>query len=142
MFPAGSKPYILRALYEWSANEMTTPHVVVDVDKNCSVPSAYVKDGMITFNIGMNATKDLQMDDDWISFSARFSGQAQQIAFPVARVQAFFVRETQEGVPFLVEDDYELPDDDAASAQSNKADKPADKKSDKPKSSGGLKIVK
>lgn len=110
MFPTSSKPYLIRALYEWCYDQSLTPHIVVRVDKNCQVPKAFVKDGYITFNIGPLATKDFLVDNHWVSFSARFGGQAQEILFPVATVVSFFARETQEGMGFPFEEDYELPD--------------------------------
>ena len=86
MFPASSKPYLIRALYEWCYDQSLTPHIVVRVDKNCQVPKAFVKDGYITFNVGPVATKDFHVDNHWVSFSARFGGQAQEVMFPVATV--------------------------------------------------------
>lgn len=112
MIPSSSKPYILRALYEWAYDQSMTPHLVVEVDKHCVVPKAFVRDGYITFNVGPMATKDFMIDDHWVSFSARFGGQAQDVLFPVATVASFFVRETQEGMGFLVEKDYDLPQDE------------------------------
>lgn len=108
MFPASSKPYLIRALYEWCYDESLTPHIVVRVDGNCQVPKAFVKDGYITFNVGPMATKDFLVNNDWVSFNARFGGQAQEVLFPVATVVSFFVRETQEGMGFPFEEDYEL----------------------------------
>lgn len=108
MFPVSSKPYLIRALYEWCYDESLTPHIVVRVDSNCQVPKAFVKDGYITFNVGPMATKDFSVNNDWVSFSARFGGQAQEVLFPVATVVSFFARETQEGMGFPFEEDYEL----------------------------------
>lgn len=122
MFPASSKPYLIRALYEWCYDESLTPHIVVRVDKNCHVPKAFVKDGYITFNVGPLATKDFQVDNHWVSFSARFGGQAQEILFPVATVVSFFARETQEGMGFPFEEDYELPSSDAGAENSIESD--------------------
>lgn len=122
MFPASSKPYLIRALYEWCYDESLTPHVVVRVDKNCQVPTAFVKDGYITFNIGPMATKDFQVSSDWVSFNARFGGHAQEVLFPVATVVSFFARETQEGMGFPFEEDYELSYDNEESSTSDKSD--------------------
>lgn len=110
MFPTSSKPYLIRALYEWCYDESLTPHIVVRVDKNCRVPKAFVKDGYITFNVGPMATKDFVVSNGWVTFSARFGGQAQDVLFPVATVVSFFARETQEGMGFPFEEDYELSD--------------------------------
>ena len=128
MFPASAKPYIIRSLYEWCYDESLTPHIVVRVDKNCQVPKAFVKDGYITFNVGPLATKDFLVDNHWISFSARFGGQAQEVFFPVATVVSFFARETQEGMGFPFEEDYELPDVDAESTDSSDTETTKDAK--------------
>ena len=121
MFPASSKPYLIRALYEWCYDESVTPHIVVRVDKNCQVPKAFVKDGYITFNVGPMATKDFLVNNDWVSFSARFGGQAQDVLFPVATVVSFFARETQEGMGFPFEEDYELASPSADTDSSDAA---------------------
>lgn len=126
MFPASSKPYLIRALYEWCYDQSLTPHIVVRVDKNCQVPKAFVKDGYITFNVGPVATKDFHVDNHWVSFSARFDGQAQEVMFPVATVVSFFARETQEGMGFPFEEDYDLVDNTVESGAAS--EKPETKK--------------
>ncbi|ETD69052.1 peptidase [Pelistega indica] len=102
MLPASAKPYLLRALYEWCIEEGYTPHVVVQVDEHCHVPMAYVRDGSITLNVGPLATKDFFIDNEWVSFSARFNGVSQMVSFPITAVAAIFTRETQEGMGFEV----------------------------------------
>ncbi|WP_311514914.1 ClpXP protease specificity-enhancing factor [Oligella urethralis] len=126
MFPASSKPYLIRALYEWCYDQSLTPHIVARVDKNCQVPKAFVKDGYITFNVGPVATKDFHVDNHWVSFSARFGGQAQEVMFPVATVVSFFARETQEGMGFPFEEDYDLVDNTVESGAAS--EKPETKK--------------
>ncbi len=130
MFPTSSKPYLIRALYEWCYDESLTPHIVVRVDKNCQVPKAFVKDGYITFNVGPMATKDFVVSNDWVTFSARFGGQAQEVLFPVATVVSFFARETQEGMGFPFEEDYELSSsvDESGAIDEVEPDEPKKKK--------------
>jgi stringent starvation protein B len=94
------QPYFLRALYEWCVDNGFTPHVAVKVDKLTKVPPAYVKDGQIVLNIGPAAVRNLNMDNDWLSFSARFGGVSQNIEVPVSNVLAIYARETGEGMSF------------------------------------------
>lgn len=94
------QPYFLRALYEWCVDSGYTPYITVKVDKAARVPTAYVQDGQIVLNIGPAAVRNLQMDNDWLSFSARFGGVAQVIEVPVANVMAIYAKETGDGMAF------------------------------------------
>jgi stringent starvation protein B len=98
-----TKPYILRALYEWCVDNGYTPHLAVKVDSHVQVPSEYVKAGEITLNISPTAVHKLQMGNEQIEFSARFGGVARQIAVPIAAVHALYARETGHGMTFDVE---------------------------------------
>lgn len=95
-----TKPYLLRALYEWCADNHYTPHLTVWVDEHVQVPMAYVKNNEIVLNIGANATHKLLIDNEYVSFSARFSGVSHDIWVPVGNVMAIFARETGEGMGF------------------------------------------
>jgi len=98
-----TKPYILRALYEWCVDNGYTPHIAVKVDAGVQVPSEYVKGGEITLNISPTAVHKLQMGNELIEFSARFGGVARQIAVPIVAVQALYARETGQGMTFDLE---------------------------------------
>ena len=98
-----TKPYILRALYEWCVDNGYTPHLAVKVDSRVQVPSEYVKGGEITLNISPTAVHKLQMGNELIEFSARFGGVARQIAVPIAAVHALYARETGHGMTFDIE---------------------------------------
>ncbi len=98
-----TKPYILRALYEWCVDNGYTPHLAVKVDARVQVPSEYVKGGEITLNISPTAVHKLQMGNELIEFSARFGGVARQIAVPIAAVHALYARETGQGMTFDIE---------------------------------------
>lgn len=98
-----SKPYLIRALYEWCCDSGQTAYLSVWVDEHTKVPMQYVKDQHITLNIGVNAVHNLVMENDWIHFSARFSGVSHEIWIPVANVVGIFARETGEGMGFEVE---------------------------------------
>jgi stringent starvation protein B len=95
-----TKPYLLRALFEWCVDNGYTPHLAVRVDSHTQVPAEYVKSGEITLNISPNAVHKLQMGNELIEFSARFGGVARQISVPVANVYALYARETGHGLTF------------------------------------------
>ncbi len=99
-----TKPYQLRALFEWCVDNGYTPHIAVKVDSRCQVPAEYVKNGEITLNISPNAVHKLQVGNELIEFSARFGGVARQISVPVSSVYALYARETGHGMTFDVDD--------------------------------------
>lgn len=98
-----TKPYLIRAIYEWCADNGYTPHLAVAVDRWARVPVEFVKDGEIVLNIGMGATRNLQMGNDLIEFSARFGGVSRQIEVPVANVIGIYARENGKGLAFAKE---------------------------------------
>src|SRR6185295_6968249 len=98
-----TKPYLLRALYEWCVDNGYTAHLAVKVDSRSQVPSEYVRNGEITLNVAPSAVHKLQMGNDLIEFSARFAGVARQISVPVSAVHALYARETGHGMTFDLE---------------------------------------
>jgi stringent starvation protein B len=100
MSETSTKPYLLRAIYEWCADNGYTPHIAVVVDKRTRVPMEFVKNGEIVLNIGFSATSGLKMDNDWITFSARFGGVSRDLAIPVDNVVAIYARENGQGMGF------------------------------------------
>jgi stringent starvation protein B len=98
-----TKPYLLRALYEWCTDNGYTPHIAVRVDNQTRVPRQFVRDNEIVLNISFEATSQLQMGNDWIEFSARFSGKSHKIEVPVANVLAIYARENGQGMAFPVD---------------------------------------
>lgn len=94
------QPYLLRALYEWCVDSGYTPYITVRVDTRTRVPMAFVREGQIVLNIGPNAVRNLQMDNEWVGFSARFGGVSHDILIPVLNVLAIYARETGEGMVF------------------------------------------
>jgi stringent starvation protein B len=98
-----TKPYMLRAIYEWCNDNGYTPHLMVWVDERTSVPLEFVKDNEIVLNISTSACKGLNIDNDWISFTARFGGLARELWIPVGNVMSIFARENGEGMGFEVE---------------------------------------
>ena len=98
-----TKPYLLRALFEWCVDNGYTPHLAVKVDSRTQVPQEYVKNGEITLNISPNAVHKLQMGNEVVEFSARFGGVARQLSVPIANVYALYARETGHGMTFDVD---------------------------------------
>jgi stringent starvation protein B len=103
MAEISQKPYILRALFEWCVDNGYTPYVAVKVDSRTQVPAEYVKNGEIVLNISPNAVHKLQMGNEMVEFSTRFSGVARQISLPVGAIYALYARETGHGMSFDVD---------------------------------------
>ena len=97
-----TKPYLIRAIHEWCADQGFTPYLAVKVDAATRVPREFVKDGEIVLNVGIEATHQLMFGNEEISFQARFSGKAFHVVVPVGRVAAIYARENVEGMAFDV----------------------------------------
>jgi stringent starvation protein B len=97
---ASTKPYLLRALYEWCADNGLTPYISVMVDTRTRVPMEYVREGEIVLNIGPLAASRLVIGNEFIECSARFSGVARELSIPVAAVSAIYARENGQGMSF------------------------------------------
>ncbi len=95
-----TKPYLLRAVYEWCVDNGYTPHVSVVVDSRTRVPMEHVRNGEIVLNIGPVAASRLQMGNEVIECTARFSGVAMELFIPVANVVAIYARENGHGMRF------------------------------------------
>lgn len=104
---SSTRPYLIRALYEWCSDNGLTPYVAVRVDDSVRVPREYVKDGEIVLNISMDATSALKLGNDYIEFKARFAGVARDIMIPVGRVMAIYARESGQGMAFPLEEEPE-----------------------------------
>ncbi len=102
MSDISTKPYLLRALYEWCTDNGFTPYIVVAVDARTRVPMEFVKDGEIVLNISFEATGNLKMDNEFITFKARFGGIARELEIPVDNVSAIYARENGQGMAFEV----------------------------------------
>lgn len=95
-----TRPYLVRALYEWCTDNGFTPYVAVLVDDTVQVPREFVKNNEIVLNISFDATSSLQLGNDFIEFKARFSGSAREIMVPMTHVMAIYARETGQGMSF------------------------------------------
>ena len=98
--PKSTKPYLLRAVYEWCVDNGYTPHISVVVDSRTRVPMEHVRDGEIVLNIGPVAASRLQIGNEVIECTARFSGVAKELVIPVASVAAIYARENGHGMSF------------------------------------------
>lgn len=96
------RPYLIRAIYEWVLDNGLTPHILVAADaEGVEVPAQFVtEDGKITVNVSPSAVRDLELGNELISFSARFSGQPYQVFVPPGAVLALYARENGEGMLF------------------------------------------
>ncbi|MDO9277152.1 MAG: ClpXP protease specificity-enhancing factor [Polaromonas sp.] len=95
-----TRPYLIRALYEWCTDNGFTPYVAVIVDDTVQVPREYVKNNEIVLNISFGATSSLKLGNDFIEFKARFGGSAREIHVPIGRVIAIYARENGQGMAF------------------------------------------
>ncbi len=134
MAEISTKPYLIRALYEWCVDSGFTPQLLVAVDGRTRVPPGFVKDGQIVLNISAGATRNLTLDNDWIQFSSRFGGVSHELSIPVDRVMAIFARENGQGLHFEPVDAPEPPDQ-AQAIPPGEAPPP-------PKGKPSLKVVK
>ncbi len=98
-----TKPYLIRAIHEWCTDSDLTPYLTVKIDSQTRVPMEYANDGEITLNISHGAAHHLKMDNDVISFSARFNGVAREILVPMTAVKGIFGKETGQGMVFNLE---------------------------------------
>ncbi|SPJ35065.1 ClpXP protease specificity-enhancing factor [Kushneria phyllosphaerae] len=118
-----SRPYLIRALYQWLLDNDCTPYVVVDAERTgVVVPEQFVQNGQIVLNIGPGAVRELFMENDMVAFNARFSGQPMTVELPIDAIVAIYARENGVGMVFGQEP--VMPDDasDAAESGSDELD--------------------
>ncbi len=102
MAETSTKPYLIRALYEWCSDNGYTPYLAVAVDDRTVVPREFVRNGEIVLNVSPLATNHLQLGNDLIAFQARFGGVARELSIPVENVISIYARETGHGMAFEV----------------------------------------
>lgn len=139
-----TRPYMVRAIYQWLEDNMLTPYLMVDATAdNVQIPTEHVQDGRLVLNIASRATGNMSMENDFIHFSARFGGVSQQIWVPITAVLGIYAKENSQGMFFdpTEYDNYEPEEDSKASSKSNINDykaKPKPKRDNK----AGLKVLK
>ncbi|MDH5784545.1 MAG: ClpXP protease specificity-enhancing factor [Chromatiales bacterium] len=100
-----SRPYLIRALYDWILDNGFTPYILVDVaDERVVVPTQYVENGRIVLNVNPSAVQNLQLGNELIELDARFSGKPMHVVVPVMSVMAIYARENGKGMVFTEED--------------------------------------
>ncbi|MBB6598663.1 ClpXP protease specificity-enhancing factor [Luteimonas sp. MC1825] len=135
------RPYLLRALYEWIADNGMTPHLLVDATQpGVRVPAHTVKEGRVVLNVADRAVSRLEMDNDAVRFTARFGGVSQPVLVPIAAILAIYARETGQGMA-LPEDVAGTPPPDDADASglgaSDQGDATDEDPDGRPPSDGG-----
>lgn len=100
MSDPSTKPYLVRAIYDWCCDGGFTPYISVKVDAQTRVPMEYVKNGEIVLNISPDATRNITLGREEIQFSARFNGVSREISVPIAAVAAIFAKENAQGLFF------------------------------------------
>ncbi|MHB1233395.1 MAG: ClpXP protease specificity-enhancing factor [Burkholderiales bacterium] len=138
MYDVSTKPYLIRAIYEWCVDHSFTPYVAVQVDEHTKVPMEFVKDGQIVLNISYTATRHLKIGNDFINFSARFNGASRELEVPIHAVIGVFAKENGQGMFFQASD--EVPATAAQPVDSPTHDNPPSPT--KPPRGGHLKVVK
>lgn len=149
MTHVSTKPYLIRAIYEWCVDQGFTPHIAVLVDERTVVPPGYARDGQIVLNLGPDATNQLLMGNDLITFQARFGGAAHALSIPVSNVLAVYARENGHGMAFEP-DAATAEGEQAALIEAEDGDEPEQPGPDSPSSGperpaggrGHLKVVK
>jgi stringent starvation protein B len=119
------KPYFIRAIYEWCSDNNFTPFIATTIDERTQIPNQYADQGQMVLNIAFDATKDLLIDNEWITFKATFGGTIHDVALPITNILAIFAQENGQGMQFNAE----------AETQPEESPQPKAKK-------GGLKLVK
>jgi stringent starvation protein B len=105
-----SRPYIIRAIYEWIVDNGCTPHLLVDVEiDGVEVPQAYVSDGQIVLNISPTAVVGLDMGNETVAFNGRFGGVATDITVPVRAILGIYARENGQGMVFDAAEEPDVP---------------------------------
>jgi len=136
-----TRPYMVRALYQWIEDNLLTPYLMVDATAdNLQIPREHVQDGRIVLNIASRATGNMNMGNDYINFSARFGGVSQEIWVPLTAVLGIYAKENSQGM-FFDPNEYDnyVPEEDSATIpQNNATAAPKPKRDNK----AGLKVLK
>ncbi|MDD2057480.1 ClpXP protease specificity-enhancing factor [Pseudomonas sp. GD03860] len=139
-----SRPYLVRALYEWIVDNDCTPHMLVNAEYPAvQVPQNFASDGQIVLNISPNAVRHLHMDNDAVSFEGRFGGVAHTLFVPAGAILGIYARENGQGMVFELEppvlEDDEYEDDDSVEPDD---DGPPGGQPPRPSGRPSLKVVK
>ena len=109
MSDLSTKPYLIRAIYEWCADSGLTPYLAVRVNSQTRVPTAYIKDGEIVLNLSIDAVRNLHMGNEEITCGGRFGGVPQEIIVPISAVIGIFAKENGQGLVFQGQENEPIP---------------------------------
>lgn len=123
MSELSTRPYLIRAIYEWCVDSALTPYLAVKVNAQTEVPMAYVKDGEIVLSLSVSAVRNLDMGNEYITCAGRFGGTSFNLIVPVNAVIGIFAKETGQGLIFQA-DETPPPEDQAEVAKKPVAQKP------------------
>ena len=116
---SSSRPYLMRAIYEWIVDNSLTPYLLVNAgEPDVQVPVEHINNGKIILNVDPNAVQNLDMSGNEVSFNARFSGKPTQVRLPISAALAIYARENGRGMVFN-EADETPPDPDEGKSKSN-----------------------
>ena len=120
-----TKPYLIRAIYDWCSDSALTPYLAVKVDDQTRVPNAYVKDGEIVINLSMDAVRNLHIGNEEITCGGRFGGVSHGLVVPIDAVIGIFAKETGQGLVFQGNDSVPtLPTDTGSETSLDKPNLP------------------
>ena len=117
MSELSTKPYLIRAIYDWCTDSGLTPYLAVRVDEQTRVPMAFVKDGEIVLNLSMDAVTNLRMGNDEITCGGRFGGVPHAIIVPMVAVIGIFAKETGQGLVFQGQESAPAPSGDSGGGE-------------------------
>ncbi len=121
-----TKPYLIRAIYDWCSDSALTPYLAVKVNEQTRVPKAYVKNGEIVINLSMDAVRNLHIGNEEITCGGRFGGVSHGLVVPIAAVIGIFAKETGQGLVFQGNNSIPtLPTDSGSAASPDKPTLPS-----------------
>lgn len=136
-----SRPYLIRALYEWIVDNDCTPHVLVNAEyPSVQVPQGFANDGQIVLNVSPTAVRHLHMDNEAVSFEGRFGGVPHTLYVPVGAILGIYARENGQGMVFDLEPSLEEHDVDEVDFDDDAP--PPDSEPPRPSGRPSLKVVK
>jgi stringent starvation protein B len=116
-----TRPYLIRAFYDWIVDNDLTPHLVINAEQdNVTVPGQHVEEGQIVLNISPHAVQELSLENDWIAFDARFGGSNFHVSLPPSAVLGIYARENGHGMLFQEEEPSPEPPSDPNPGESSK----------------------
>lgn len=134
-----SRPYLVRALYEWIVDNDCTPHLLVKSDyPKVQVPQGFASDGQIVLNVSPSAVRNLHMDNEAVSFDGRFGGVPHTLYVPAAAILGIYARENGQGMMFDLEEAFDEDDE----IESDDDCSPPDPEPPRPSGRPSLKVVK